>query len=226
MRSAPRYYRTMNQIPPYPKIYHITHLKNLPAILQNNGLHSDAKCLELGLGRELVGLSTIKARRLYQIEVKCNPGSKVGEYVPFNFCPRSVMLYILHKGNLPDLSYRDGQGPIVHLQADIQNVIRKCTKKGTAWAFSDRNAGSFLARFYNRQCELDNINWNAVDATDFSNATNKESKQAEFLVKDFFPWQWIEKIGVINLNMKNSVNKILLTAGQTTPLAVERSWYF
>ncbi len=51
------------------------------------------------------------------MEVKCHPGTKVGEYVPFYFCPRSVMLYILYMGNHPELGYRGGQAPIVHLSA-------------------------------------------------------------------------------------------------------------
>jgi len=40
-------------------------------------------------------MSTIKARRLYDLEVDCHPGTKVGEYVPFYFCPWSIMLYLL-----------------------------------------------------------------------------------------------------------------------------------
>ena len=39
------------------------------------------------------------------------------------FCPRSIMLYILHMGNHPDISYKGGQQPIVHLQADFHKVI-------------------------------------------------------------------------------------------------------
>ena len=43
--------------------------------------------------------------------MKCYPDNFVGEYVPFNFCPRSVMLYILHMGNAEGLTYHGGQGP-------------------------------------------------------------------------------------------------------------------
>jgi hypothetical protein len=49
--------------------------------------------------------------------VKCHPGTCVGEYVPFYFCPRSVMLYVINKGNHLDLQFRDGQSGIVHLEA-------------------------------------------------------------------------------------------------------------
>src|ERR1019366_3790858 len=113
-------------MPPYPagqKIWHITHCKNLPSILQCGALWSDAKRLGMALDCSLVGISKIKERRLKEIEVTCHPGTMVGEYVPFYFCPRSVMLYILHMGNSPDLAYRGGQGPMVHLQADLAQVI-------------------------------------------------------------------------------------------------------
>jgi len=47
----------------------------------------------------------------------------VGQYVPFYFCPRSVMLYVLHRGNHPSLEYRGGQTPLVHLEADLLSVV-------------------------------------------------------------------------------------------------------
>jgi len=77
-----------------PKIYHITHIQNLNNILNDKMLWSDSKRLEFGLDCEIVGMSEIKRRRLEELEVKCHSGTMVGEYVPFYFCPRSIMLYI------------------------------------------------------------------------------------------------------------------------------------
>src|SRR3954471_12342424 len=108
----------MSTPPPSSKIYHITHLRNLPDIVRAGAIYSDAKRIALGLDCEIVGMSKIKQRRLTQIEVDCHPGTKVGQYAPFYFCPRSIMLFLLHKGNHPDLDYKEGQGPIVHLRAD------------------------------------------------------------------------------------------------------------
>lgn len=51
------------------------------------------------------------------------------------------MLYILYRGNHPELQYQEGQAPIVHLQADLQATIQWAAKKRVRWAFSDRNAG-------------------------------------------------------------------------------------
>lgn len=89
----------MTSAPSSPKIYHITHVDNLPSIATATGLVSDARRIASELSCSLVGMSTIKQRRLERIEVDCHPGTKVGEYVPFYFCPRSIMLYILRMGN-------------------------------------------------------------------------------------------------------------------------------
>lgn len=102
--------------PPVPtRIYHITHVDNLASILSHDGLLSDAEMIARGGPQVAVGMSTIKQRRL-RLPVKCHAGDYVGDYVPFYFCPRSIMLYLLHMGNHPELSYRGGQGPIVHLE--------------------------------------------------------------------------------------------------------------
>jgi len=66
----------------------------------------------------------------------------VGQYVPFYFCPRSVMLYILHMGNNPGLTYHGGQSPIVHLQADLGTVLDWVETEDRRWAFSKGNAGA------------------------------------------------------------------------------------
>jgi len=93
--------RYAGKIPKKLKIYHITHIRNLNDILNDKMLWSDSKRLELGLDCEIVGMSEIKKRRLEELEVKCHNGTMVGEYVPFYFCPRSIMLYILYMGNHP-----------------------------------------------------------------------------------------------------------------------------
>jgi hypothetical protein len=139
----------MASMPSSPKIYHITHVSNLASIVANQGLVSDAKRITARLSCSLVGMSTIKQRRLHEIEVSCYPGTKVGQYVPFYFCPRSIMLYILHRGNHLEITYTGGQQPIIHLQADLYSVIQWADSQGVNWAFSDRNAGAYLAIFNN-----------------------------------------------------------------------------
>ncbi|HBB35716.1 MAG TPA: DUF4433 domain-containing protein [Cyanobacteria bacterium UBA8803] len=150
----------------------------------------------------------------------------VGQYVPFYFCPRSIMLYILHMGNHPELEYRSGQQLIIHLQAHLNSVVSWANMSGVRWAFSDRNAGAYLTAFYNRPGDLSHIDWSAVASTDFRDPKVKEGKQAEFLMFDFFPWTLIEKIGTINNTMATRVETALTSIGHQPVIAVEPGWYF
>lgn len=97
----------MTDVPSHPHIYHITHVDNLPSILTSDGLWSDAAMIKRGGPAASIGMSSIKQRRL-GLSVKCHPGDHVGDYVPFYFCPRSIMLYLIHCANHSELSYRDG----------------------------------------------------------------------------------------------------------------------
>ncbi|MCU0568887.1 MAG: DUF4433 domain-containing protein [Oculatellaceae cyanobacterium Prado106] len=216
----------MTVVPAHPKIYHITHIENLSSIATDMGLISDANRIARRLFCFTVGMSMIKQRRLNQIEVPCHAGTTVGQYVPFYFCPRSIMLYILHVGNHPEVSYRGGQQPIVHLQADLYTVVEWAIANQVPWAFSDGNAGARLTTFYDHLSQLNQIDWNAVMSTNFRDAKIKEGKQAEFLMFDVFPWTLIEKVGTINRTIAEQVQSIVKRTDHQPVITVEPSWYF
>jgi len=216
----------MSPPPAEPKIYHITHVDNLPGIVADGCLWSDAARISRGVGCALVGMSKIKERRLTERSVPCHPGTMVGEYVPFYFCPRSIMLYLLYMGNHPELSYRRGQGPILHLEADLGHAVSWADANGVPWAFSDGNAGARYPAFYNRLEDLDALDWAAVSARDFRDPDIKEGKQAEFLLYESFPWELVDRVGVNDMSMAEQVTRLLAGAGHRPRVAVERSWYY
>jgi hypothetical protein len=213
-------------VPNNPKIYHITHVDNLPQLLQMGMLFSDAERIRQGLNCQLVGISRIKDRRRTEIEVDCHAGTKVGEYVPFYFCPRSIMLYLLHKGNHPDISYRDGQRPIVHLQSDLLAVVRWASSVDRKWAFSRSNAGSRYTEFYADLARLDQVNWEAVESSDFRDSVIKDGKQAEFLLHESFPLNLVEKIGVMEASIGRQVQDIYSGSSILPTVSIEREWYY
>jgi hypothetical protein len=43
------------------------------------------------------------------------------------------MLFVIHRANHPELAYRGGQEPIVHLEADLYEVIRWADADGRRW---------------------------------------------------------------------------------------------
>jgi len=79
------------------KIYHITHVENLASILAAGCIDSDARRIGQDLANTTIGMDKIKERRL-ELGVDCHEGTKVGEYVPFYFCPRSIMLFLIYCG--------------------------------------------------------------------------------------------------------------------------------
>ena len=214
----------MAQPPARPKIYHITHVNNLVPITAQGELLSDATMTAQGGAAVTIGMSAIKARRLH-LPVDCYPGDKVGDYVPFYFCPRSVMLYVIHRAH-PDLSYRGGQRDIVHLEADLRDVVAWASLNKRRWAFSLSNAGAFYTQFRASLAELDQVNWVAVAATDFRSAEVKEGKQAEFLIHGSFPWSLVSRVGVKSAGVQAQAEAIMATAKHQPTVEIRPEWYY
>lgn len=206
-------------------VYHITHVDNLPSIVADGGLLSDFEMEQRGSPHHAVGMSSIKQRRM-GLPVKCHPGDFVGEYVPFYFCPRSIMLYLLYKANHPELTYRDGQGPIVHLEFDLGRCVEWAEASGAAWAFSLANASAVYAPFRDDLEQLDEVDWCAVAANDFRAPEIKEGKQAEFLVKRFVPLDLLARIGVSSKNIAARAREALGEDTGSPRIDVLPRWYF
>jgi ssDNA thymidine ADP-ribosyltransferase, DarT len=211
--------------PANPKIYHITHLQNLPRIIDGI-IWSDAERLRRAIECEVVWMSEIKRRRLEELEVDCHPGTMVGEYVPFYFCSRSIMLYLLCQGNHPDLTYRGGQRPIIHLQSDLHRVVRWAKDEPRRWAFSKGNASARYTEFFRNLAQLDELQWEAINATNWRDPLVKEGKQAEFLLEYSFPWELVDRIGVFDQEMAGRVTAMLEGAQHRPPVVVARNWYY
>ena len=128
-------------VPSHPKIYHIVHVDRLSSILQDGGLYCDAHVIRNALPGTTIGMSGIKERRLTH-PLSSYPDLHVGDCVPFYFCPRSVMLYLIWKANHPDLAYRGGQKPIIHLAANLRDAVDWAATQPKRWVFTTTNAGS------------------------------------------------------------------------------------
>ncbi|MBP5233905.1 MAG: DUF4433 domain-containing protein [Planctomycetes bacterium] len=96
--------------------------------MQAGALFSDVEMGDGGKPHRVIGMGHIKERRL-RTPVPSVPGLKVGECVPFYFCPRSVMLYTIHKRNT-DIAYHDGQESVLHLVAELPAVVAWAEERG------------------------------------------------------------------------------------------------
>jgi hypothetical protein len=213
-------------VPPQPKIYHICHVDRLPSIVADGYLWCDGEIAQRELADTTIGMSEIKRRRLEDLSLTSHPGLHVGQCVPFYFCPRSVMLYLIYQGNHPELTYRGGQGPIVHLEADLKAAIAWANAEQRQWAFTLSNAG---ARYFEDRADLaqlGEVNWDAGAARHWSAPAVKEGTQAEFLVEHRFPWHLVERIGVHPGAVYRQAVHALPPAGHRPTVEVRRDWYY
>lgn len=212
--------------PERPLLYHITHVENLASIIADGALLSDRLMLGRSGPSTAIGLSGIKKRRLEELIVHCHSGTHVGDYVPFYFCPRSVMLFVITKRNHPELTYRGGDEGIVHLEADLASVVEWADKQQIRWALSNGNAGAAYTDFYSRLSDLAVLDWTAIASTDFRDPDVKLAKQSEFLIHDRFPFDLVRRIGV-KLDATGSRAAAAVSIGHhRPPVEVRRDWYF
>ncbi len=215
-------------VPAKPKIYHILHVGNLPSIISDGALWPDSTMVERK-GATVIGNNEIKADRLH-LPVDCHPETYVGDYVPFYLCPRSVMLYVISRGNHPNVSFREGQGSVIHLVADMEEVVTWAQSKQRNWAVTDINAANRVADFYKNLDSLDKLDWTAIAAKDWRSC--RDHKMAEFLLHQGFPWHLIERIGYLNRSISPTCEvlaaiTVALQGAAHRPVVEQRNdWYY
>ncbi len=203
-------------IPSDPAIFHITHIANLPGILREGGLWCDRKRIDRELQNTNIGHAHIKQRRLSR-PVTTSGGGTLGDYVPFNFCPRSVMLYTVNKGHQ---DYAGGQEDVVHLVSNVSRAVAL----GRRWAFTDRHAELAHALHFGDLAQLSEVPWHVMDEQYWS--TVKEERQAEFLVHEFFAWTAISEVAVMTPEAAERIEPMIAAASHRPHIQVRPSWYY
>jgi hypothetical protein len=216
-------------VPARPKIYHIVHIDRLASIIADGFLWSDAVMVQRKGAGTTIGMSNIKARRLNELNLSCHPDLRVGHCTPFYFCPRSVMLFLIYRRN-EELTYKGGQEPIVHLQADLHATIAWAQQNGHRWAFTLSNAGAYYFEDRSDVASLGDINWDAVEARQWAgngvSRTVKEGKQAEFLIEGAFPWHLVERVAVFSPRYVQPASRAMQGAGHRPMIEIKRDWYY
>jgi ssDNA thymidine ADP-ribosyltransferase, DarT len=98
--------------------------------------------------------------------------------------------------------------------------------EGRRWAFSLSNAGTSYTEFRNRLDQLGEVDWDAVTARDFRDRQIKEGKQAEFLVRDQFPWSLVRRIGVASASIQHRVAYAISGSAHQPVVEVRPDWYY
>lgn len=200
-------------------IFHITHVDNLRGIMSEGRLWSDAQRVWRGFANTNIGYSHIKARRMRHPVTVARRGT-LGQYVPFNFCPRSIMLCAVHCGHE---GYDDGQSSVVHLVSSVETI----TSSGRPWFFTDRHADLRYTRQFDSLDKLSEVDWSVMPIKFWGGDEElKEKRQAEFLVYDWCPVNAIRSIGVINKGMIEKVSNAIAQSRHKPVVEVHRDWYY
>lgn len=187
-----------------PPIYHITHLSNLPGILRLGGLFCDAHRVSQALPSTNIGHLHIKQRRLSRL-VRTRSNGRLGEYVPFNFCPRSVMLFAVSRGHQ---DYAGGQAQILHLCSTVHTA----SALGQPIAFTDRHADLAHTMFFDDLKQLDQVPWAVMNRRFWADV--KEERQAA-----------IRAVAVMTAEIAADVLAMLAPA-PAPPVLVRPDWYY
>lgn len=204
-------------------IYHITHINNLASIRAAGGLRSLNLMRLARTGYTNIAYFGIQYRRA-TTQVPCGAGGTLHDYVPFYFAPRSPMLYTIHRGNVG--GYDQGQGPIVHLVSTAEAV----RTAGLSFVFTDGHGTIALTEFFDDLAQLNQVHWEVMESRYWfdtpEDCDRKRRRQAEFLVHNFFPWQLVTEIGVIDPTMRAQVVRLLQNATHQPAVTVHPDWYY
>jgi hypothetical protein len=216
--------------PGQPKIYHIVHIDRLSSIMSDGYLWCDSEILRRVPLGTTIGMNNIKQRRLNELTLTNYPDLYVGNCVPFYFCPRSIMLYLIYQGNHPELAYRGGQETILHLEADLHASVEWAQQNSKRWCFTLSNAGAYYFEDRCNLAQLNDINWTAVQTNRWSgngiDPSIKEGKQAEFLLEYYFPWHLVERVGVNSRSTYQQVVNALPQSGHRPIVEIKSEWYY
>lgn len=200
-------------------IYRMIHSDNLSKLLEWGGDYAPNQCEARGLTKRAINHAHIMDRRQNRV-VPCGPGGTLADYVPFYFRSRSPMLYAIRGGQVEGYS---GQRDIVFLQTTAERIV----SSGLEFVFTDGHAVIEYAEFFDDLEELDKVPWNAIRAKYWNDLLDGRFKcQAEFLVKDFFSLDLVEKIGVLDDGKNREVSDLLSETEMNLLVATERGWYF
>jgi hypothetical protein len=200
-------------------------MDNLHIYLQRGGLHAPNHTPQDGLVYRTIHNVDIQRDRRTQV-IPCGPRGVIHDYVPFYFGYLSPMLLQLNTGRVE--GYNDGQEPLIYLVSKAQRV----RDSRTAFVFSDGHGIAAFTDWYDDLDDLANVDWDMVYQRYWADSVNdmdrQRRKQAEFLVHQFCDWSLVQKIAVINDQMRAMVEAILngFPSRLHRPVEIHSSWYY
>lgn len=202
--------------------YRITHRDNLSHILQygllnKNHVNADPGFVAIG------NPEIIDVRSTTPVYLKGY--GLVGEYVPFYFTPRSIMLYNIVTGYYAPKVPKREKEEIIVIRCLIERLILQ-----NRWFFTDGQANDEETTHFADINFLDRVDWNCIQNSNFSKSDGDYDRQrryqAEFLVYESVPIACVESICVYNEKVQAWAQKKINDSGKQIPLHIHKPYFF
>ncbi len=202
-------------------IFRITHVNNVPWILQN-GVHCrsspsfDPNFISIGS----VELIAKRATRTVPI----SPGGSFNDYVPFYFTPWSIMARKINTGH-GGIPKRDNREIAI-----LVSSLHHLSETEIDFVFTNGHAVATETDWFDDLDDLDEISWDQLRRRDFKGDPEDPGKlnryQAEALVHRHVPVDAFLGITCYDENVRSTLTRAAEKAGVETPIKVIPNWYF
>lgn len=211
----------MSNQPKNTLIYRMIHYQNLELIMKY-GIHCPNSSVKIPEFIN-IGLNNLIAKRGNK-KVSIKPNGVINDYVPFYFCYKSPMLFLISKDGNKD--YSGSQEEIIYLVSSVEKI----EEAGIEYVFTDGHASEIITKFYNTKDDLVNLDWDTINAKFWNNDINdidrQRRKQSEFLVHNTLPWDCLLGIAVNNEQVLEQVKTCLSKYNKQIYTVVRRDWYY
>lgn len=202
--------------------YRITHVDNLELILKNGivakkHLNASAQFIEIG-NPEIIDYRSMT-------DVKIPGYGKIGDYVPFYFTPKSVMLYNILTGYSHPVVQKRSRDEILIIVCEIETLVQH-----ERWFFTDGQGNANLSRHFNNLDDLIAIDWESIHQCNFRNDSVDFDRlrryQAEFLVYNHIPYTAIHELIVYNESAQQKVLECIMENNCKLNVHIKPNYYF
>ena len=179
-------------------LYHFTDRENLESIISNGGLYSWADCKAKGIDIPKPG-GSVQSR---QLDTRDN----LQNYVRVSFVTQHPMMYVaMNEGRISN--------PVI-LKIDPKVIWMEGTK------YADRNATKNGAQVGSDLSDFERIHFNAVKANKHFDLDEDEQPffQAEILVKNFIPLEYITNIANFGIPIPNKPKHLRIKTPYTAQI--------
>ncbi len=195
------------------RIYHVTHVSNLPGILASRAIEAGAT--------PTLDLSPDELRvERREVPVAGGPAASLAEYVPFFLSPDASLWKSLRAGDdHPRLSTRaraTDPYDFVFLVSTVKHVVGA----GSEFVLADRNSEGATTRFAISREDEERMLYRLR-----SDNAGEQLLEAELLVAGRLPLESVTLVGVANDRVRQTVRDLLAGSDFTPKISVYPPWF-